>query len=220
MKTYVFKTLPPFLLGYTRDIRALWALEECGIQYETVGLECGPNGLQDEVEFGKIAPFKQVPVIDDDGYILTESGAILLYLAEKSGKLIPSDLKERAQVYRWMITALNNIEPFALPIFFADLMGDSNPHMKGLRPWHIEILARFFRTIDHMLAFQEYLTGSTFTVADIIFTCVLRELRKTEVLENYSNLENYRRKCQNRPAFIKVLNEYEVRLGIARGSAI
>jgi len=60
------------------------------------GLACGP-AAQDEVEYAKINPFKQVPAIDDDGYVLAESGAILLYLAEKSGKLIPSDLKGRAQ---------------------------------------------------------------------------------------------------------------------------
>lgn len=219
MKVYVFKSLPPFLWGYTRDIRAMWALEECGMKYETIGLDCGPNGLQDNAEFGKVAPFKQIPVIDDDGYILTESGAILLYLAEKSGKLIPSNLHERAQVYRWLITSLNNIEPFTLPVLFADLQGDANPHLKGLRPWHIEILGRFFGTIDKMLKDQEFITGSQFTVADIIFTCVLRELRKNEVLSDYPNIEKYRRKCEQRPAFIKVLDAYEDRLGIARGSA-
>ncbi len=63
MKVYVFKSLPQFLWGYTRDIRAMWA-------------------------------------IDDGGYKLTESGAILFYIAEKSGKLIPRDLQGRAQVYR------------------------------------------------------------------------------------------------------------------------
>jgi glutathione S-transferase len=219
MKVYVFKSLPPFLWGYTRDIRAMWALEECGIPYETIGLDCGPNGLQDETSFEAVSPFKQIPVIDDDGYILTESGAILLYLAEKSGKLIPPDLKGRAQVYRWAITSLNNIEPFALPVFFADLMGDSNPHMKAQRPWNVEILARFFPKIDQMLKTQPYIVGDQFTVADIVFACVLRELRKTEVLEKYPHITNYRKRCEERPAFGKVLNAYEDRLGIARGSA-
>ncbi|MNS73668.1 Disulfide-bond oxidoreductase YfcG [compost metagenome] len=219
MKVYVFKSLPPFLWGYTRDLRAMWALEECGIAYETIGLDCGPNGLQDETWFEPISPFKQLPVIDDDGYILTESGAILLYLAEKSGKLIPKDLQGRAQVYRWLITALNNIEPFALPILFADLQGDSNPHAQAQRPWHVEVLGRFLPTIDQMLKTQPYLTGTEFTVADIILTCVLRELRKTEVLQQYPNIEKYRLSCQERPAFVKVLNAYEDRLGIARGSA-
>lgn len=220
MKVYVFKSLPPFLWGYTRDIRAMWAMEECGIEYETIGLDCGPNGLRDEVEFGETAPFKQVPVIDDDGYLLPESGAILLYLAEKSGKLIPGDLRGRAQVYRWLITALNNIEPFALPILLADLKGDSDPHLKALRPGHVRTLDRFFGTIDQMLKDQEFLTGPEFTVADIIFTCVLRELRKTEVLRKYPNIEKYRLKCEKRPAFAKVIAAYEDRLGIARGGAL
>ena len=81
MKLYVFKSLPPFLWGYTRDLRAMWAFEECGLSYEAHGLDCGPNGLAEEKWFAEVSPFKQVPVIDDDGYILTESGAILLYLA-------------------------------------------------------------------------------------------------------------------------------------------
>jgi glutathione S-transferase len=219
MKVYVFKTLPPFLWGYTRDIRAMWALEECGIPYEPIGLDCGPNGLQDEAWFEAISPFKQIPAIDDDGYILAESGAILLYLAEKSGKLIPNDLKGRAQVYRWLITALNNIEPFGLPILFADIQGDSNPHMKGLRPWHVDILGRFFPKIDEMLKNQPFITGPDFTVADIVLTGVLRELRKTEVLSKYPEIETYRQRCEERPAFVKVLKEYEDRLGIPRGSA-
>ncbi|MFO1518541.1 MAG: glutathione S-transferase family protein [bacterium] len=216
---YVFKSLPPFLWGYTRDLRATWALEECGIAYEPIGLDCGPNGLQDETWFEAISPFKQVPVIDDDGYILTESGAILLYLAEKSGKLIPPDLKGRAQIYRWLITSLNNFEPFALPIFLADLQGDSNPHAKALRPWHVEILGRFLAPIDRMLKAQLFVTGTDFTVADIALTCVLRELRKTEILRKYPHVEDYRHRCEGRPAFVKVLDAHEDRLGIERGSA-
>jgi glutathione S-transferase len=219
MKVYVFKSLPPFLWGYTRDLRAMWALEECGIAYETIGLVCGPNGLQDETSFAAVSPFKQIPAIDDDGYILTESGAILLYLAEKSGKLIPKDLQGRAQVYRWLITSLNNIEPFTLPVLFADLQGDSNPHLQGLRPWHVDILGRFFPTMDQMLKTQPFVTGQDFTVADIVFTCVLREIRKNEILSKYPNIEKYRQRCEERPAFVKVLNAYEDRLGIPRGSA-
>jgi glutathione S-transferase len=83
-----------------------------------------------------------------------------------------------------LITSLNNIEPFTLPVFFGDLQGDSNPHMKALRPWHVEILGRFLPAIDQMLKTQPFVTGSDFTVAGIILTCVLREIRKTEILGN------------------------------------
>lgn len=197
----------------------MWTLEECGFSYETIGLDCGPKGLANETWFEPISPFKQVPVIDDDGYILTESGAILLYLAEKSGKLIPRDLQGRAQVYRWLITSLNNIEIMTLPILIADLQGDSNPHTKAQRPWHVEILERFLPVIDQMLKAQPFIAGSEFTVADIMLTCVLREIRKTEILSKYPQIESYRRRCEERPAFVKVLNAYEDRLGAARGSA-
>src|SRR4051794_24635321 len=115
MKVYVFKSLPAMLWGYTRDLRAMWALEEGGIAHETHGLVCGPNGLGDEAWFGEVSPFKQVPVMDDDGYILPESDEILLYVAEQSGRLIARDLKGRAQVYRWTFAALNNIELMTLP---------------------------------------------------------------------------------------------------------
>ncbi len=218
MKAYVFKSLPPFLWGYTRDIRVLWTMEECEVSYETIGLDCGPNGLQDEIEFAKVNPFKQLPTIDDKGYILTESGAILLYLAEKSQKLIPKDLQARAQVYRWLITSLNNIEPFTLPILFADLQGPDSPHGQ-LRSWNVDVLARFLPQIDLMLKNQPYITGTEFTVADITLVCVLREIRKNEVLDKYPNVQKYRRYCEDRPAFIRVLNAYEDRLGIPRGSA-
>jgi glutathione S-transferase len=86
MKVHVFKSLPPLLWGYTRDIRAMWALEECNIEDEAIGLDCGPNGLQDESWFETFSTFKQVSAIDDNGYLLTESGAILLYLAGNSGE--------------------------------------------------------------------------------------------------------------------------------------
>ncbi|MBC7661190.1 MAG: glutathione S-transferase family protein [Chitinophagaceae bacterium] len=197
----------------------LWALEECEIAYEPVGLDCGLNGLADETWFVAISPFKQVLVIDDDGYILTESGAILLYLGEKSGKLIPKDLQARAQVYRWMITSLNNVELMTLPILLADLQGDANPHAQALRSAIADALGRFLAPIEKMLKSQPFVTDSAFTVADIILTCVLREIRKTEILCAYPHVEKYHLRCEERTAFVKVLNTNEDRLGIARGAA-
>jgi glutathione S-transferase len=207
MKVYVFKSLPPFLVGYTRDIRAMWALEECGIPYAAIGFDCGRRGLESDASFEAISPFNQVPVIDDDGFVLTESGAIVLYLAEKSGKLMPRDLQGRAQVQRWCFTALNNVELLTLPIFL------------GEKSWHLEMLPRFLTPIDRCVEQHAYLTGTEFTVADILMTGVLREIRKTELLRPYAHLENYRRRCEERPAFRKVLDAYEDRLGVARGSA-
>ncbi len=70
-----------------------------------------------------------------------------------------------------------------------------------------------------MLNSQDFITGSDFTVADIILVCVLREIRKNEILDKYPNIQKYRAQCESRPAFVKVLSEYEARLGIPQGSA-
>jgi len=58
------------------------------------------------------------------------------------------------------------------------MQGDANPHLKALRPWHVGVLGRFLPEIDEMLAKQPFLVGSDFSVADITFACVLREMRK------------------------------------------
>ena len=91
--------------------------------------------------------------------------------------------------------------------------------MQGLRPWNAETLGRFLPHIDEISTNQSFIVGDEFTVAETILTCVLRELRKNEVLKPYPGIEKYRKRCKERPAFVKVLNAYEDRLGIERGSA-
>jgi glutathione S-transferase len=87
---YGFKNIFPGGAGETKDLRAQWALEEMGLPYRVHALDQVAGDLDSEA-YGRISPFHQVPVIADDGFVLAESAAVLLYLADKSGKLIPSD---------------------------------------------------------------------------------------------------------------------------------
>lgn len=114
--------------GNTRDLRVLWALEEMGLPYEIVGMD-HPNHDLDREEFRAKNPFGQIPVIDDDGVVVTESGAILLYLARKSGKLMPHDLAGEAQVLRWSVAALSSVEVPVLAMWFVGISGG-----KGTKP--------------------------------------------------------------------------------------
>ena len=75
-------------IGETRDLRAQWALEETGLPYRVHALD-HTDGELDGPAYSRISCFRLVPVIDDDGFIVAESAAVLLYLAEKAGKLIP-----------------------------------------------------------------------------------------------------------------------------------
>src|SRR5690349_14553303 len=107
---YGFRRIFPEGIGETKDLRAQWALEETGLPYRVHGLDHGAGDL-DSSAFSRISPFHQVPVIDDDGFIVAESAAIALYLAEKSGTLIPHDFQGRTLVTQWCFAATATIAP-------------------------------------------------------------------------------------------------------------
>ena len=109
LRLYGFSKVNAVARGHTRDLRVLWTLPEMGLPYEIVGMD-HPNHDLDSPSYRALNPFGQIPVIDDDGVVVTESGAILIYLARKTGKLLPRDLAGEAQVLRWSIAALNTIE--------------------------------------------------------------------------------------------------------------
>src|SRR6187431_2398435 len=109
LKLYCFARVNKGAHGKTRDLRVLWTLEEIGLPYEIVGMD-HPNHDLDSPAYRALNPFGQIPVIDDDGVVVSESGAILLYLARKSGKLMPRELAGEAQVLRWSFAALTTVE--------------------------------------------------------------------------------------------------------------
>src|SRR5690349_19555796 len=97
---YGFGTIFPAGVGETNDLRAQWALEETGLPYRVHAVDHTGGETATEA-YGRISPFRQVPVIDDDGFIVAESAAVVLYLAEKAGKLIPADFHGRTRVVQW-----------------------------------------------------------------------------------------------------------------------
>src|SRR5215469_6443910 len=95
-----FKSVPEFAQGQVRDLRARWALEEAGLPYKTRLLA---QGDQDKPEYRALQPFGQVPVLEEDGLVLFESGAIVLYIGEKSEALLPKDAHARRRAVQWLI---------------------------------------------------------------------------------------------------------------------
>src|SRR5882672_5681048 len=128
VKLYGFSRVNSMARGNTRDLRVLWALDEMKVPFEIVGMDHPAHDLDTDA-YRAMNPFGQIPMIDDDGVVVTESGAILLYLARKSGKLMPRDLAGEAQVLRWCVAALNTIEVPVLTAWFVDLNGG-----KGTKP--------------------------------------------------------------------------------------
>lgn len=208
LQVYAFARVNQGAHGKTRDLRVLWALEELELPYEIVGMD-HPNRALDSAEYRAMNPFGQIPVIDDEGVVVSESGAILLYLARKTGKLMPRDLAGEAQVLRWSITALTTVELPILSLWFVNLSGG-----KGTRPaaalngWAEMRL----KQLDGWLSNRQYVATDDFTVADILMTHVLDAGGHQDKLAPYPNLLAYRARCTDRPAWKRTLAAYHERV--------
>jgi len=130
------------------------------------------QGDQRKPDYLKINPTARIPtLIDPDGpggkpLTLIQSWAILYYLAEKTGKFIPSDPAARARTYQWLGEAASDMAPTAQNIFF---LGNRMPEKVPLSAikFYEDRLVTQFRAADNQLARTPYLTGSEITVADL-----------------------------------------------------
>src|SRR4051812_19978468 len=197
LKVYSFSRVNKIARGNTRDLRVLWALEEMGLPYDIVGMD-HPNHDLDTDEFRAKNPFGQIPIIDDEGVIVTESGAILLYLARKSGKLMPTDLAGEAQVLRWTFTALNTIELPMLARWFVNLSGGTgSAPSEALHGWSKQRLSE----LDGWLSNRQFVATEAFTVADILMTHVLGIGTGQDLLKPYTSVLAYQARCSEREAW-------------------
>jgi glutathione S-transferase len=196
-----FRSVPDFAIGYVRDLRVRWALEEAGLSYAVRALAFQEAATP---AYRREQPFSQIPVLQDGGLTLFESGAILLHLGERSPALLPVDADERARVTMWMFAALNSVEPYvgnlvSLVVFSAD-----EPWAAGARPATEAMVDKRLRDLDDWLEGREWL-AQTFSVADILMTSVLRLMDNMDMVERYPRVLAYRDRCMARPAFKKAL---------------
>lgn len=199
------------VIGETRDLRIEWALEEIGLPYRVHGLDHS-GGEHDGPAYSKISVFHLVPVIDDDGFIVAESGAILVYLAEKAGKLIPPDFEGRMRVVQWCFAALNTVERPMLEIQLIDKFGGENTENR--RAEMVKQADRWLDGLERHLDGRKWIACADFTVADILLATVLREIRKTNLIDSYPRLKAYYERALARPAWQRTLNSYAERLGV------
>jgi glutathione S-transferase len=201
IKVSAFCWVPPFARGLVRDLRVRWALEEAGLPYETRLL--GPEDKNSKT-YRAMQPFGQVPVYEEDGLVLFESGAILLHIARKSDVLMPADAKEQARMNAWMFAALNSIEPRVQHLTGLDLFHAEEEWAKARRPGALKDAQERLAALSDWLEGRDYLENR-FTVADLMMTTVLRLLRHTDVVTRMPTLEAYRLRCEARPAFARAL---------------
>lgn len=208
---YGFGRVHQKVIGETRDLRVQWALEELGLPYRVRPLDHTGGELRGP-EYAAISPFNQVPVIDDDGVVLAETGAILFYLAEKAGAL-PTDAAARAAVVQWCFAALTTVEPPIAMLFLMDLGGlpDNAEQRAALLSWTHRVLDGLERRLDG----RSWIAANDFTIADILLATVLRQTRHTELLAGYPRLRAYYERALARPAWQRTIERYIERFGMS-----
>ena len=192
-----FRWVPPFAQGLVRDLRVRWALGEAGLDYQERLI--GPED-QGTPDYRRKQPFGQVPVLEEDGLVLFESGAIVMHVAERSTALMPADVARAARTRTWMLAALNTVEP---PILALNRLGmaeaksegvaETREQVAGLVRQRLESVARWLDDRDHL--------EGDFSAADLLMTTVLRVLRDTDMVTSQPVLAAYQRRCEARPAF-------------------
>jgi glutathione S-transferase len=198
-----FRWVPEFARGQVRDLRARWALEEAGLPYKTRLLE---QGDQDKPEYRALQPFGQVPVLEEDGLVLFESGAIVLHIGERSEALLPKESGPRARAVQWLIAALNSIEPYAMNVALIDLFYANEEWAKLRRPGAVAFVQRRLSALSVSLGDKPYLDGARFTAGDLMMATVLRILARTDLISRDERLGAYLERCTSRPAFRRALD--------------
>jgi glutathione S-transferase len=209
LKLYGFSKVNAMARGHTRDLRVLWALDEMQLPYEVAGMDHPAHDLSTEA-YRRLSPFEQIPAIDDDGLVISESAAIVTYLARKSGRLMPADPAGEAQVMRWSFAAMNTVEPPVLGLLVLDWTSDDTcgKHREFLVGW----VKRVLGNLERWLAGREFVATAEFSVADILMAHVLTQVRDAALIGAYPGVVAYRDRCFARPAWQRTIDAYCARV--------
>jgi glutathione S-transferase len=179
--------------------KASVTLEELEIPYEVTAIDLGKE-TQKEEWFLKLSPNGRIPVIvdhDNDDFPVFETGAIMIYLAEKTGRLMPTDVKGRSRVIQWLMFQMGGIGP---------MMGQANVFYRYFPEKLPGAISRFqnetrrlFEVLDRRLGESEWLADD-FSIADIANWCWVRTYKWSGVsADGLDNLKRWRDAMRERP---------------------
>ncbi|GAB2178830.1 glutathione S-transferase family protein [Dongia sp. agr-C8] len=184
-----------------RGRRCYWLAKELGLEIEAVEIDLA-SGQHRSPEFLKINPNGQVPVLDDNGFILYESLAINLYLVKKQGgPLAGASLQEEALLTQWSLWVVNEIEHLLIEILEHRLMlpeAERNPAQAD-QAWRS--LQKPLGVLEQTLTGRDYLVGNRFTVADLNVSIVMSLINRLQLdITRYPNVRAWLDTCLGRPA--------------------
>lgn len=175
-------------------------LEEVGLDYTTHRINIS-KGVQFTPEYVAINPNSKIPAIVDRDTDLTifESGAILIYLADKTGKLLSTELKQRFQTIEWLMFQIGSIGPmFGQYNHFNKSASEKIPY--AIERYHKETL-RLYSVLNTQLTKTEYISGNDYSIADIAIYPWIAAYKFMELtLDEHSQLKRWYETIEQRPA--------------------
>jgi GST-like protein len=181
-------------------------LEEIGYQYKLTKIDIN-NGEQFKPEFIKLSPFSKIPVITDhdNNESVFESGAILIYLGEKSGKLYNNE--DRLKINQWLMAQMGYVGPM---IGQHHQFHHYNPGKSEFgEDRYFKITKRIYQELDNRLKESKFLAGENYSIADIAtWPWIARHEWHDIGLKDYKNLSRWYLEISNREAVIKGYDLY------------
>lgn len=184
-----------------RDFRVRWALEEVGQPYDMRFVAFAD--LKKPAHL-RLHPFGKIPVYEERGLLLFETGAIVLHIASTRGGLLPHDRAARERAVMWMFAALNTIEPSILERETILYVEQGKPWSKERMPLVEDRVCDRLRQLSGRLGESEWIDGG-FSAGDLMTIDVLRRLQGSGLLEEFPNVTAYVARGESRPAFGRAL---------------
>lgn len=199
------KWVPPFAQGQVRDHRVRWVLREVGWTYRVELLD---TDLQKDSGYRAEQPFGQVPALREDGRpTLFETGAIVLDVATRSNRLLPTAEGDRARTVCWLFAALNSVEPFLAQLAEVDFFMKDEADKARRRPGVVDMIEMRLGQLDDALQGRDHLVGDEFTVADLMMSSVMKVIGHTDLLDRHPAVKAHRDRCFARPAYQEAIAE-------------
>ena len=192
--------------GSPNPTKVALCIEEMGLPFEPVAVDTR-KGDQFKPEFLKVNPNAKVPAIDDDGVLVFDSNAILLYLAEKTGKFLPANTPQnRAATLSWLMFVATGVGPFSgQAVHFRHFAPEKIDYANNRYQFEAQ---RHFGVLNDHLAGKKYMVGDTYTVVDMALWGWARMAPFVMGEENYAKFPNVKRLADEisaRPAAAKAI---------------
>lgn len=205
IKVTAFKWVPDFAKGQVRDHRVRWMLNELGWEYESRLLD---SEDQSSEAYRREQPFGQVPVMEEEGRSpIYETGAIVLELALRSGRFLPSDPDARGEALAFYFAALNTVEPPLMNVAIVELFTRDKEEQARRRPEVLATARKRLGELEKAVGDRAFLVGDEFTIADLMVASVLKGPQAFGILDEFPTLAAWQARILQRPAYLTAIEE-------------